>query len=104
MRENRPTKAYQRWIDRFPAAYRGSLLDEQVSLPEIAEPDPYCLAMLKHYRSLMPMAMEARKRACRGTWGEHERNAFPYPSRRATLPDAARGKPFRILPADDYND
>jgi hypothetical protein len=24
-------------------------------------PDPHCLAILKHYRSLMPMAMEARK-------------------------------------------
>jgi chromosome partitioning protein len=25
------------------------------------ENDPYCLAALKHYRSLMPLAMEARK-------------------------------------------
>ena len=25
------------------------------------ENDPYCLATLKHYRSLMPLAMEARK-------------------------------------------
>ena len=23
--------------------------------------DPYCLALIKHFRSLMPMAMEARK-------------------------------------------
>ena len=23
--------------------------------------DPYCLALLKHYRSLMPLAMDARK-------------------------------------------
>jgi len=61
MRENRPPKAYQRWIDRFPAAYRESVLNEQVSSPETAEHDSYCLAMLKHYRSLMPMAMEARK-------------------------------------------
>ena len=47
-------------IERFPAAYR-----EAMSLPEDAvvgtADDPYCLAMLKHYRSLMPMAMEARK-------------------------------------------
>ncbi len=61
MRENKPPKAYQRWIDRFPAAYRESVLNEQGPTSETAEHDSYCLAMLKHYRSLMPMAMEARK-------------------------------------------
>ncbi|MCU0862258.1 MAG: AAA family ATPase [Planctomycetes bacterium] len=61
-RGNRPPKAYQRWIDRFPAAYRTHVLNEAItaSLPG-TEVDPYCLAMLKHYRSLMPMAMDARK-------------------------------------------
>jgi chromosome partitioning protein len=53
--------AYQRWLDRFPAQYRESVLDESPSQSLKAEDDPYCLAMLKHYRSLMPMAMEARK-------------------------------------------
>jgi cellulose biosynthesis protein BcsQ len=61
MRDNRPPKAYQRWIDRFPAAYRESVLDETVGKTIAANEDPYCLTMLKHYRSLMPMAMEARK-------------------------------------------
>lgn len=62
MRENRPPKAYLRWIERFPAAYRESVLDEAVvDAVMTAADDPYCLAMLKHYRSLMPMAMEARK-------------------------------------------
>jgi hypothetical protein len=61
MRENRPPKAYQRWIDRFPLSYRESVLGEDVSEAPSAAADPYCLAMLKHYRSLMPMAMEARK-------------------------------------------
>jgi chromosome partitioning protein len=62
MRENRPPKAYLRWIERFPAAYRESVLDEAVvDAVMTAAEDPYCLAMLKHYRSLMPMAMEARK-------------------------------------------
>jgi cellulose biosynthesis protein BcsQ len=61
MRENRPPKAYQRWIDRFPAVYRDSVLDEDGTTAPNADGDPYCLAMLKHYRSLMPMAMEARK-------------------------------------------
>ena len=61
MRENRPPKAYQRWIDRFPGAYRESVLDQPASIAGSASRDRYCLAMLKHYRSLMPMAMEARK-------------------------------------------
>jgi chromosome partitioning protein len=61
MRENRPPKAYQRWIERFPSAYRESVLDESQGTDVEAAQDPFCLAMLKHYRSLMPMAMEARK-------------------------------------------
>jgi chromosome partitioning protein len=61
MRENRPPKAYQRWIDRFPPAYREFVLDNASGLAPAAEDDPYCLAMLKHHRSLMPMAMKARK-------------------------------------------
>lgn len=61
LRGNSPPKAYQRWIDRFPAEYRESVLGEAANQPPKAAVDPYCLAMLKHYRSLMPMAMEARK-------------------------------------------
>jgi len=61
MRENQPPKAYQRWIERFPGAYREFVLEEPAAMSPPAAEDPYCLAMLKHYRSLMPMAMEARK-------------------------------------------
>ncbi len=61
MRENRPPKAYQRWINRFPEAYRRDVLREELSTVPEPSNDPYCLATLKHYRSLMPMAMEARK-------------------------------------------
>jgi chromosome partitioning protein len=58
---SRPVKVYKRWMDRIPNVYRNSVLDEQnqVTLPVTG--DPYCLSLLKHYRSLMPMAMEARK-------------------------------------------
>lgn len=84
MRENRPPKAYQRWIDRFPAEYRESVLDESSGAAMIAATDPFCLAMLKHYRSLMPMAMEARKpvfslKPADGAIGAHSqaaRNAY----------------------------
>ena len=59
--DTRPVKAYKRWMDRIPLVYRDAVLNEPItSLPHVAQ-DPYCLSLLKHYRSLMPMAMEARK-------------------------------------------
>ena len=59
---SRPVKAYKRWMDRIPGIYRGAVLDEKtLSQPPSVADDPYCLSLLKHYRSLMPMAMEARK-------------------------------------------
>lgn len=63
-RLDRPVKAYQRWLDRVPSVYRRSVLAETPSKGSIeANPDndPNCLAQLKHYRSLMPLAQEARK-------------------------------------------
>jgi chromosome partitioning protein len=64
VRLDRPVKAYQRWLDRVPFVYRRSVLAEPLSKGMIeATPnnDPNCLAQLKHYRSLMPLAQEARK-------------------------------------------
>ena len=61
IRDSRPVKAYQRWMDKIPKIYRSAVLDENsTALPPVAA-DPYCLSTLKHYRSLMPMAMDARK-------------------------------------------
>lgn len=59
---SRPVKAYKRWLDKIPQTYRESVLHEGIanSIPSV-EVDPYMLALLKHYRSLMPMAMEANK-------------------------------------------
>jgi chromosome partitioning protein len=59
-RSDRPVRAYERWIDRIPATYRECVLATNPE-PELDGSDPYCLAMLKHYSSLMPMAQEARK-------------------------------------------
>ena len=62
MRDNRPVKAYQRWMDKIPPVYRNAVLAETVSgkIPPVLQ-DPYLLAQLKYYRSLMPLAMEANK-------------------------------------------
>ncbi len=58
---DRPVKAYARWAGRIPALYREKVLATSAdSAPEFAQ-DPHCLGLLKHYRSLMPLAMEARK-------------------------------------------
>ena len=58
---SRPVKAYKRWMDRIPSVYRDAVLSEKVQSSPAVTDDPYCLSLLKHYRSLMPMAMEARK-------------------------------------------
>lgn len=62
IRDSRPVKAYQRWIKRIPAVYREAVLGSSPRrmLPDV-ENDDFCLALLKHYRSLMPLAMEAHK-------------------------------------------
>jgi chromosome partitioning protein len=54
-------KAYQRWIDRMPAAYRTAFSQQPLSGPIAIADDPFCLAQLKDFRSLMPMAQEAKK-------------------------------------------
>ncbi len=61
VRLDRPVKAYGRWMDRIPGVYREAVLDQPGGAPGDVEDDPLCLAMLRHYRSLMPLAQEARK-------------------------------------------
>lgn len=53
-------KAFQRWIDRMPAVYRRSFGEPEVEGLDV-ESDELCLGQLKDYRSLMPMAQEAKK-------------------------------------------
>lgn len=60
-KDRRPVKAFDRWMQRIPREYRVSVLDESDGGEVQLDADPYCLAKLKHYRSLMPMAMEARR-------------------------------------------
>ncbi len=61
MHSNRPVKAYRNWLNRIPGEYRNSVMAVAPDQFENILTDPYCLALLKHFRSLMPMAMEARK-------------------------------------------
>ena len=77
-RLGRPTIAYEKWQARLPGAYRESVLGEAIDQP-ITLPDPHQIQRIKHYRSLMPMAMEARKpmfalRPADGAIGAHQTN------------------------------
>lgn len=61
VRLDRPVKAYDRWIAKIPAVYREAVLGETYDGASHLADDPHCLALLKHYRSLMPLAQEAHK-------------------------------------------
>ncbi|MBV8618011.1 MAG: AAA family ATPase [Curvibacter sp.] len=78
-RLSRPVQAYVSWLNRIPGEYRQCLLYEPAqppeSLPDIRN-DPHCLALLRHYKSLIPFAQEARKpvfklRSADGAIGSH---------------------------------
>ncbi len=75
-RADRPVKAYERWIARIPPTYAQEVLALTDSIPTTFKDDPNCLALLKNYRSLMPMAQDALKpmfhlKAADGALGAH---------------------------------
>jgi len=61
IRMDRPVKAFERWIARIPATYAEAVLQESDKPTLTTDTDPNCIAKLKDYRSLMPLAQEARK-------------------------------------------
>jgi hypothetical protein len=61
-RESRPVKSYIKWADRIPQVYLQNVLKRvDYDVPTSVDTDVNCLAMLKHYHSLAPMSMEAKK-------------------------------------------
>ncbi len=61
VRLNRPVKAFDKWVNRMPAEYAKSLLQNEPPYAPRPSEDNRCLATIKHFRSLVPMAQEARK-------------------------------------------
>lgn len=61
VRLDRPVKAYDKWVNRIPDVYRVAVLGEAADHLFRPDDDPYCLATIRHYRSLIPMAQERRK-------------------------------------------
>lgn len=94
-------KSNLRWMDRIPGVYRDSVLDEHGGPLPTVNDDPYKLALLKHHRSLMSMAMEARKpifllKSTDGAIGAHletVRDCYKDFSRLAEKVAAAAGLP-----------
>ncbi|NOT84864.1 MAG: AAA family ATPase [Methylococcaceae bacterium] len=61
-RASRPVKSYIKWADRIPQVYLQNVLKvEQGDTSISVATDSNCLALLKHYHSLAPMSMEAKK-------------------------------------------
>lgn len=61
IRLDRPVRAFERWIARMPSTYAEAVLSENPAPGLTIDNDPHCIAKLKDYRSLMPLAQEARK-------------------------------------------
>ena len=62
IRLSRPVKAYDTWINRIPEEYAENLLESSRGpYPPSPEYDPHSLALVKPYRSLVPLSQEARK-------------------------------------------
>jgi chromosome partitioning protein len=76
VRLDRPVKAFRRWLARIPGVYAEKVLGRSAPPGASVEDDPNCLAMLRNYRSLMPMAHDSRKpmfdlKAADGAIGSH---------------------------------
>lgn len=57
-----PVRDRNRWLNQIPATYREAMLSaDSAPAPHTVAEDPHCLAFLKSYPSLLPMAQQARK-------------------------------------------
>ena len=88
VRLDRPVQAYGKWMNRIPGEYATSILGSPAG--SIAVGNGEQIAQLKNFRSLMPMAQEARKpifhlKPADGALGAHFTAA------------SAAGKEFEVL-------
>lgn len=61
VRLSRPVRAYDKWVQKIPGVYREAVLNEESTGEIDQEADPHCISIIKHYRSLIPLAQEHRK-------------------------------------------
>lgn len=60
-KESRPVISYLKWANRIPRIFNKYVLGVDNDSICNVETDTKCIALLKHYRSLAPMSMEAHK-------------------------------------------
>ncbi len=59
---NRPVKGYQRWASQIPPVFHEEVLcTPKKRWPKSVEKDGHCIALLKHFASLVPIAQQSRK-------------------------------------------
>ena len=61
VRLDRSANSYDAWINRLPGDYHKYVLNESGNNETSVLDDPHNIALLRNYRSLMPMAQESRK-------------------------------------------
>ena len=76
IRLDRPVKAFERWMAKMPSTYARAVLQCEPVAGETVDTDISCIAKLRDYRSLMPLAQESRKpifflKAADGAMGAH---------------------------------
>lgn len=84
LRLDAPPDARQRWLARIPDEYRRGVLAEPRAKEVTLANDPHRIGVLEDYRSLLPMAQEARKPifflspadGAMGAYGEAVRSAY----------------------------
>jgi cellulose biosynthesis protein BcsQ len=60
LRLDRPVSAYEKWLVRIPQTYHDEVIADGCIPPGI-DSDPQCLALMKHFLSVLSLAREARK-------------------------------------------
>lgn len=60
-KESKPVKSYLKWANRIPSVYNEFVLQKKSNHYSDIEEDENCIGLLKHFRSLAPMSMEANK-------------------------------------------
>lgn len=60
-RRSRPARAFDRWAQRIPESFAKDVKQEERPAQRSTDNDPNCLAIVRNYMSLMPLAQEARK-------------------------------------------
>lgn len=60
-RADRPVSGYATWAAAIPSVFHQEVLRDGNEIPDDVNSDPFCLALVKHFASLVPLAQQARK-------------------------------------------